>query len=100
MEKTTTGIKETLELVQAVKGIALDSIDALKDGIDLDDIKILFKNLDPLKTALEGIDKIDDEFKDLDVEEIKTIINEAVELVFAIIAKIKEIKTPEPTPEV
>lgn len=85
-------LKETQEVLRAVKGLTLDALEALSDGADIGDINVLFKNLDPLKDALDGIDKLDDELEDLDAEEIKTLINEGVDLVFSIVDKVKAIK--------
>lgn len=85
------GIKETLDVIDAIEGLTIDTIESLKDGASLDDITVLFKNLEPLKEALKGIDQIDDEMKDLDIEEIKMLTGKAVEMVFAIVAKVKEL---------
>lgn len=94
------GIKETMELVDAVEKLTLDAMDALKDGVDLTDLNVLFANLTPLQTALEGIDKIDDEMGELDIEEIKQLVSRATGLVFNIISKVKEMKTVKAETEV
>lgn len=89
MEMEKVGLKETKEVLDAAKGLVLDSLKAAEDGLSLDDLNVLFKNLEPLKNAIQGADQIGAEFKDLDVEEIKELVSCGVDLVFSVIAGVK-----------
>ena len=82
-------IKETKELLAAVKKLSVDVIKGLKDGVQFDDINILIGNIDSIKVAIEGIGQVDDEIKDLDLNEVKELVGEAIDLITAVLAAVK-----------
>ena len=84
-------LKETKELVFAVKTITLDVLKAAEDGLSFDDINIVFKNLKVLKDAVEGITEIGEEMKDLDAEEIKELVVMGTDLIFSIVMAAKSL---------
>lgn len=86
------GLKETKEIIVAVKALAIDVIEGVKDGISMDDLTILFKNMDKMKVAMEGVGEVGAEMKDLDMLEIKELVAEGMDLVFAIIEALKKEK--------
>ena len=70
MEKQ--GIKELGEAIDAVLEVALVLAKVLKDGLQLDDARVLFVELngnEKIAKALEGREKILAEAKDLDLAE-------------------------------
>jgi len=81
-------IKETLELLDGLKVIAVTGADIFADGkinlADLPKLKNLATNFSTLKEAIAGIEDVDDEFKDLDVTEITSIISKVAEIVGAV----------------
>lgn len=83
------GIKEVSEVVKAVNKLSVDVIKGLKDGVQFDDIDIIIANIDSVKQAIEGVDQVGAELKDLDLNEIKELVNMAIELVMSVIAAIK-----------
>lgn len=82
-------LKETKELIFAVKMLTIDALKAAEDGISFDDLNVVFKNIGNIKTAIEDIKAIGDEMKDLQPEEIKELVSEGVDLVFEIVAAVK-----------
>jgi hypothetical protein len=90
MEKR--GIKETLDVIEALEKVTLDILKAISDGISFDDINVIFANMGPLKNAVEGISEIDDEMKDLDIQEIKALLDRATNLAFNLVDGVKEFK--------
>lgn len=82
-------IKETKELIAAVKKLSVDVIKGLKDGVQFDDINIIVGNIDSIKVALEGISEVDDEIKDLDLNEIKDLVGDAIDMITAILEAVK-----------
>ncbi len=88
--KEVEGIKEIKEVIEAVKKLSVDVIVGMKDGISFDDISILTSNLDVIKTAIEGYDKLDDEVKDISLSELKELVILGVDLVSSIIEATKD----------
>lgn len=88
-EAPAVGVKELKEVFAGVGLLVKTYKDAMKDGkIDLQDLPVLVNlatESGKLVDAVEGVDKIGDEIKDLDGEE-------AVELVREIFALIKSVK--------
>jgi len=83
-------IKNLLEVLDAAQGLVVVAIEQLKDGLSLDDIKILTANVGKLKTAVEGIGEVPEEIGDLDLGEVKELLAKAAEMVFAILAVLKK----------
>jgi len=88
------GINELKEVIAAVKKLSVDIVHGMKDGISFDDISIITSNLDLIKNAIEGYDKLDDEVKDISLSELKELVILGVDLVSAIIDATKD-KLPE-----
>ena len=93
------GIKEITEVIQAANKLSCDVIKGLKDGVQFDDINIIIKNIDSIKTAIEGVDSIGAELKDLDLNEVKELVSLAIDLVKNVIEAVKE-ELPEAVKEV
>ena len=78
-------IKDTMEVLEGLKAIAEVGADIFEDGkisfSDLSKLNALVQSFDTLKNAIEGIKNIDDEMKDLDLNEITTIITKVYEIV-------------------
>ena len=85
------GIKETLELMDSLEIIAVAGAKIAKDGkLSPSDLTIVYDLL--LKSAkisegFKGINKLPAEIKDLDAEEIESIISKT----FVIINSVKEV---------
>lgn len=83
-------IKETLEVLEAVKKVAVLGTKTFKDGIQISDLGALAElaqNFGLFNEAIKGITEIDDEFKDLDQEEIAQLISK----IFDIVSAVKEV---------
>lgn len=90
MEKT--GIKEVSELMAAMSLIASKAVKASKDGISLADIGLLF-DMDlfmKMKLAVEGVKEVPLEVKDLDVEEVKVLLQMLLDNIKMVVAAAKE----------
>lgn len=92
MDNEKRGLKETFEIFYALEKLALDSLKAAADGTSFDDINVIFKNMAPLKEAIEGISEVDDEFKDIDISEIKQLIDRVTAIAFNLVDGVKEFK--------
>jgi hypothetical protein len=82
------GIKESKELLEGVKVLAVSAKKIAKDGVSLADLPEaleLIKKIDILVEAVKGVDGIDEEVKDLDQAEL-------VELGVAVFDIVKAIK--------
>jgi len=86
------GIKELLEVLNAVEALSVDAIEHLKDGVGLDDISVLTENITLIKDAVDGVGEVPGELKDLDAEEIKQLLLKGTDMVFNILAALKEEK--------
>lgn len=76
----TTGTKETREALKGIVTLSSFLIERLKDGIGIDDAISVYSKLtsdDVFKTkiidAYQGVEKIQEELKDLTTEEITTL---------------------------
>lgn len=76
----TTGTKETREALKGIVTLSSFLIERLKDGIGIDDAISVYSKLtsdDVFKTkiidAYQGVEKIQEELKDLTAEEITTL---------------------------
>jgi hypothetical protein len=82
------GVKELLELVAGLKEVGLLVKGSLKDGkIDLNDLSLLLGLLPKqqiLLDAFQGLSEVDDEVKDLSLDEamlvIQALVNAAKEV--------------------
>lgn len=78
------GIKELLEWIEALRQGKLAYKAAMADGkVDLLDITILPPLVAKLFAAFQGSEKIAEEFKDLDSEELALIGQKLVDAIFA-----------------
>lgn len=82
------GIKETLELLEALKLLALKASEVLEDGkVNLKDLPSLFdlvKKASQLKTGVDGAELVAKEVKDLSQEEAALLLAKVYEIVSAI----------------
>ena len=91
-ETEKLGLKESLEILHAAKALAVDIIHASKDGLDVNDVAVLLKNVEPLKQAVQGADVAAKELGDLDWMEVQQLVSEGVALAFAVVEALKEKK--------
>ena len=90
----SVGIQETLDVLDAVQSLTVDAITAFKEhGVALEDITVVMTNLGKIKTAIEGIGQVPAEIKDVDLAELKVLINKAIDMVDAILKAVKLPKT-------
>lgn len=79
------GIKETLELLDAVKLLVLKVGDVLEDGkVNLKDLPVLLdlvKKVQVLKTGADGAELIAKEVKDLSQEEAALLLAKVYEVI-------------------
>lgn len=79
------GIKQCLELLEGIKVLAVDVKKVLADGkVDLKDLPVLMELLTQfsvLTAAVDGIDQIPAESKDLSSEEIAVLVDKVLEIV-------------------
>jgi hypothetical protein len=83
------GIKETKEVLAAIKILSVTGVKTFGDGIQISDLRalsILAKEYKALEDAVKGIDQVDDEIKDIDIMESQ----ELLAAVFDIVKSIKE----------
>lgn len=84
----TVGIKESLELLEGVKVLAVDTKAVLADGkVNMADLPILFNVLSQLATlnaAVQGVDQVLPELKDLTSEEVNQLAAKVLEIVAVI----------------
>jgi hypothetical protein len=85
------GIKETLELLDSLEIIAVAGAKIAKDGkLSPSDLTIVYDLLlksPKIAEGFKGINKLSAEIKDLDAEEIESIISKT----FVIINSVKEV---------
>lgn len=76
----TVGIKELSELIVGLKDLAVTVKQVFKDGkVDLSDLALvvgLIAQSSDLVAAVQGVDQIPAEFKDLSGDEVQTLITE------------------------
>lgn len=75
--KVKMGMKETFELLEGLKLIGMRAATAFGDGkVDASDLTVLtslLMDIGKLKDAFVGLDKLDDEFKDLEPAELQEL---------------------------
>lgn len=72
-------IKEALEVLEFAKDLAVEVKAILADGrVTIFDIPQLAKLWSPLKDALQNINLVPAEMKDLDAAEVQALMNESV----------------------
>lgn len=94
MGEEKRGIKELLELVDFAEALTVKGIVAAKDGIGLEDTKLL---VDPElwakgKAAIDNVGEVGDEVKDIDVMEAKDLVVRAFDMVMAIVEATKKVQ--------
>ena len=81
-------IKETLELLEGVKLIAVTGGAVFADGkvnlADIPKLGALVKNFSTLKEAFAGVEELKTEITDLDAAEVSQIAAKAMEIVKAV----------------
>ena len=81
----TVGVKESLEVLEAVRVLLVDIKKVLADGkISTGDVGVIFdllRQLSTLNADLEGVEKVPAKDKDLDAQEADLLIATAMELV-------------------
>ena len=91
MQELKTGIKETRELLVAIKDFAVLAGKVMEDGkVGLDDLSHVLAELPKIGKTIEafkGLDQLPAEFKDLDGQEIQVLIDE----VLAIVNEVKKV---------
>jgi len=94
MEKQ--GIKETTEVLTALLDLSVELAKVFKDGVQVYDsatVLALFSNpvvQEKIKAAYEGVEKVDDELKDLDAMEVLSLVPMATLKVSELIQAIKK----------
>jgi len=85
-------IKETLEVLEALKTVSVIGAKTFKDGVQISDLKALVElgqNFDVFKAALNNIDLVDDEIKDLDAQEASQLLTKLFDIISAVKAELK-----------
>ncbi len=80
-------IKETLEILEAVKKIAVLGTKTFADGVQISDLGALAelaKDFGTFSEAVKGFELLDDELKDLDQAEIMALTAKVFEIVNAV----------------
>lgn len=81
------GIKETLELLEGVKVLIVEAKKVLADGkVSLADLPVvlgLLQKFSVLNAAVQGVDEVVSEAKDLSSDEATLVIAKVLELVAA-----------------
>lgn len=86
------GIEETLELIRAIEASAVVGVTALADGFQFSDLAKFVSIYEPVATAVEGIQEVDDELKDLNETEAVTLGLAAYRMIKNIVAAVKDSK--------
>ncbi len=82
------GIKETKELVKALGEIITIGLKAMADGkINIMDIPLIFSLIKSLGDAVEGVQKVPVEIKDLSAEEAQELGNYVLQVILSSIKK-------------
>lgn len=87
------GVKESLELLEAIELGAISGIEIAKDGLGADDIPkalALLTHSEVLIKGFQGLGDIDDELKDLDQEELVKLGLASFSMIKKIAASIKK----------
>lgn len=83
------GIESLRTIIHTSRDLIVDIIVNAKDGISFDDIAVLKDNYEKIINAIKVFGEVPSEVMDLDMTEIKELIKEGMDLVFAIINAIK-----------
>jgi len=82
------GIKETLELLEGVKVLVLESKKVLSDGkVSLSDLPVLLgllQKFSVLNAAVQGVEDVIAEAKDLSSDEANIVVSKVLEIVAAV----------------
>ena len=84
-------IKELKELLDAVDAITITAFDAFADGFQFDDLTKFMPIFSKVRNAIEGISLVRSEIQDLYVEELKELTSWAIDFVFNILKKSREL---------
>jgi hypothetical protein len=88
VQQPSVGIKESLELLEGLKLLAVEAKKVLADGklsaADLPVILDLINNVSVLVAAVQGLGEIKAEVKDLSAEEIQQLGAKVLEIVAAV----------------
>ncbi len=79
-----TDVKEILEVLEAVKLVAIPVKAALKDGIDVSDLPKLLEIIEKYKVIIAAVDNISEvveEVKDIDTTEAAIIVAKVIEII-------------------
>lgn len=77
-------MKNTLELIELGRVAGVTVSEVLEDGkVGITDLPKLVKLIAPLKNAIEGLNLLVDEVKDIDAEEAKTVLEAVVNMTAA-----------------
>lgn len=83
-----SGIKESLDVLEALKELAKDVKEAAADQVfDWKDLRLLIDNFSVLKTAFEDIDQVKEELSELDAQEVKELVSGLVDIVAVLFLK-------------
>ncbi len=83
-------IKETRELFDAAKAFAVGAKEVMADGkANLRDLPTIMHLWGPLQVAVDGANLVPAELKDLDPEEAKVLLADAVDVIKAIMGIFK-----------
>lgn len=89
----SVGIKESLEVIAFMKNLSLSIEASMKDGkVDILDTIHVIQMAPSLLAAVNGIDQIKGELKDLDQKEKDMILQEMQDAVFLFVRAIKGVK--------
>ena len=90
----SVGIKETIEVISFLKSLSLAIESSMKDGkVDIFDTMQAIQLAPSLMAAVNGIDHVKEEIKDLDQKEKDMIIQEMQDAVFLFIRAVKSAKS-------
>jgi len=97
MEPVISSTKETKEALKAVIALAAFISERMKDGVGFDDALALFSKLTAddvfkkkLKEGYEGIDKVGEELKNLDVQGMTSLALDIAPDIIDLLAKLKK----------
>lgn len=85
------GIKETRDILAAVKVLAVEGAAIMDDGrFGLKDLDNILRAIKPLKEAILGIQKVPAELKDLDGDEAKQIWEDVQDIIQSLVSAVKK----------
>ena len=86
-------IKELKEVLDAVDTSVFTILDAAKDGFQFNDLSAILPVFQKVKDAMDGIKNVNEEIKDLDINETKELIQWGINFSFNLLEKIKEMSS-------